>query len=110
MEKIDFRHGGPEYDRRYPDGIPTTVEIEHAGLGNVISGLVMYPEGHARCTSRDLSRLLRHKFSLLASSAIDNTALTVLFSNVIEKSPQEITSLYDFHIMGVAESSSLSAE
>ena len=27
MQQIDFRHGGPEYDRNYPDGIPTTVEI-----------------------------------------------------------------------------------
>ncbi|KAF4741374.1 hypothetical protein FOZ62_009722, partial [Perkinsus olseni] len=27
MEKISFAHGGPEYDARYPDGIPTTVEI-----------------------------------------------------------------------------------
>ncbi len=24
MQKIDFRHGGPEYDAKYPDGIPTT--------------------------------------------------------------------------------------
>ena len=48
MERIDFRHGGPEYDRKYPDGIPTTVEIDHAKLGQLSSGLVMYPEGHAR--------------------------------------------------------------
>ena len=24
MQHIDFRHGGPDFDRRYPDGIPTT--------------------------------------------------------------------------------------
>ncbi len=28
MERIDFRHGGPEYDAKYPEGIPTSVEIE----------------------------------------------------------------------------------
>ena len=22
MQRIDFRHGGPEYDAKYPDGIP----------------------------------------------------------------------------------------
>lgn len=27
MEKISFEHGGPEYDKRYPDGIPTSVII-----------------------------------------------------------------------------------
>ena len=29
MARIEFRHGGREYDEKYPDGIPTTVEIEH---------------------------------------------------------------------------------
>ena len=43
MQQIDFRHGGREYDRRYPDGIPTTVELDHAKLGPLSSGLVMYP-------------------------------------------------------------------
>ena len=47
MQHIDFRHGGPEYDRRYPDGIPTTVELTHDTLGLLSSGLVMYPQGHA---------------------------------------------------------------
>ncbi len=27
MMKIDFEHGGEEYDSKYPDGIPTRVEI-----------------------------------------------------------------------------------
>lgn len=27
MEKITFEHGGPEYDKKYPDGIPTSVQI-----------------------------------------------------------------------------------
>src|SRR5207244_1897662 len=33
FDKIEFRHGGPEYDAKYPDGIPTTLEIEHAEAG-----------------------------------------------------------------------------
>src|SRR6185295_4831873 len=28
IDRIDFRHGGREYDERYPDGIPTSLEIE----------------------------------------------------------------------------------
>lgn len=27
MDKIEFIHGGKEYDDRYPDGIPTRVNI-----------------------------------------------------------------------------------
>ena len=56
IERIEFRHGGPDYDAKYPDGIPTTLEIEHADLGRLSSGLVMYPEGHARNTSGNLDR------------------------------------------------------
>ena len=25
MEKIEFYHGGPEYDKLYPEGIPTSI-------------------------------------------------------------------------------------
>ena len=46
MQRIDFRHGGPEYDAKYPDGIPTSIEIEHRTLGTLSSGLIMYPAGH----------------------------------------------------------------
>lgn len=28
MDKITFEHGGEEFDKRYPLGIPTQVEIE----------------------------------------------------------------------------------
>ena len=31
MEKIEFEHGGPEYDAKYPDGIPTSVVITTRG-------------------------------------------------------------------------------
>lgn len=31
METIEFEHGGKEYDRNYPDGIPTSVVITTKG-------------------------------------------------------------------------------
>lgn len=100
MEKIEFRHGGPEYDARYPDGIPTSLEIEHAKLGNLSSGLVMYPTGHARNTTADLDGLLEHKFRLLASLGVaDVDALYRRFTDLAEKSSQEIANLYDFEIL-----------
>ena len=102
MERIDFRHGGPEYDEKYPDGIPTTLEIEHASLGKLSSGLVMYPEGHARSESGNLQKLLEQKFRLLAGLAVDDPVrLRGRFTGLAEQSAAEIRDMYDFKIKNV---------
>jgi 2-methylcitrate dehydratase len=104
MRHIDFRHGGPDYDRRYPDGLPTTVEMVHAKLGPLTSGFVMYPAGHARCESENLPMLLEQKVRLLAEQGVDNVeSFLARFTNIAAKSPQEIRDLYDFRIRGVME-------
>jgi 2-methylcitrate dehydratase len=101
MDKIEFLHGGPEYDAKYPDGIPTLVEIDHLALGRLSSGLVMYPEGHARNSSGYLQHLLRHKFRALASLGVrDVDELLIRFSGLASKSANELRSLYDFEIAG----------
>jgi 2-methylcitrate dehydratase len=47
MSKIEFEHGGKDYDQKYPEGIPTSVQIT-TSHGNVIdSGFVMFPSGHS---------------------------------------------------------------
>merc|ERR1712226_1092854 len=43
MNKITFSHGGPEYDAKYPDGIPSSMDITMKGVKKISSGLVMYP-------------------------------------------------------------------
>lgn len=99
MERIEFRHGGPDYDAKYPDGIPTTLEIDHTQLGHLSSGLVMYPAGHARNTTADLDDLLHHKFRLLAALGVaDVDALWNRFTNFGRKSPADIAELYDFEL------------
>ena len=99
MEKIEFRHGGDEYDAKYPDGIPTSLEIEHAELGTLSSGLVMYPVGHARNPSNELDGLLAHKFKQLAALGVNDVdALYARFTNMVDKSPTDIAHLYDFEI------------
>jgi 2-methylcitrate dehydratase len=104
MRLIDFRHGGPDYDRGYPDGLPTTAEVVHAKLGPLTSGLVMYPAGHARCESENLVELLERKVRLLAEQGVEDVeSFLARFTNVAAKSPQEIRELYDFQIRGVAE-------
>jgi 2-methylcitrate dehydratase len=107
MRQIDFRHGGSEFDRKYPDGIPTTVEIGHAELGPLTSRLVMYPQGHARANADGFGRLLEHKFRLLTGGAIaDVDALVARFTNFAEKSQQDVAELYDFRIKGVSDGTS----
>jgi 2-methylcitrate dehydratase len=101
MERIEFRHGGAEYDRLYPEGLPTTVEIEHERLGELSSGLVMYPLGHARCPSGCEDLLLR-KFEQLASLAVEDVAaFRHRFTDMAHKSQEEVAELYDFPIRGV---------
>ena len=100
MERIEFEHGGREYDEKYPDGIPTSLDIEHDTLGPLTSGLVMYPAGHARNTTADLDGLLEHKFRLLASLGVaDVDGLYRRFTKMAEKSAEEIAELYDFELL-----------
>ena len=69
MSKVSFEHGGPEYDRRYPDGIPTSLVVSLRAGKPLESGLVMYPSGHARNTTADLAGILDAKFRMLGSIA-----------------------------------------
>lgn len=99
MAKIDFEHGGAEYDRRYPEGIPTSVIITDDTGQQHDSGLVMFPTGHARNTTADLKGLLKHKFRLLGGlGAHDPDALIARVSKIEKKSAGEIADLYDFPI------------
>ena len=99
MEKISFVHGGHEYDRRYPDGIPTSVAFK-LNDGRVIdSGLVMYPSGHARNTTADLNGILNHKFELLGRLALPERELAHLLTklqNLESLSAKEVQGLYTF--------------
>jgi 2-methylcitrate dehydratase len=101
MDRMQLRHGGKSFDDHYPDGIPTTLAIDHAQLGHLSSGLVMYPEGHARANSGNLDELLEYKFHALAGPAVsDVAALQDRFTNLEQKTPAEIAALYDFQIRG----------
>jgi len=71
MQKIEFIHGGIEYDSKYPEGIPTSMQIVTKGGKTLDSGLVMFPGGHARCDNVSLKEVLQHKFKLLGKLALD---------------------------------------
>lgn len=72
MDKIEFEHGGEEYDRRYPDGIPTSIVIRTNDGKTYDSEMVMYPSGHARNTTADLESILETKFERMGDLALSN--------------------------------------
>ncbi len=99
MDKIEFAHGGKEYDDKYPDGIPTSVVITHSDGTGFDSGMVMYPGGHARNTTYDLNDILAHKFALLGKLAFaDPSVIVDRFNNLAGKSAEEVLDINNFEI------------
>lgn len=100
MQKIDFKHGGPEYDSKYPDGIPTSMDINLKGGKALSSGLVMYPAGHARNTTADLKALLDTKNRMMGDLVFKGDTFYEKFItplvNIAHLSPQEMQHVYEF--------------
>merc|ERR1719281_1174433 len=100
MGKITFSHGGPEYDAKYPDGIPTSVDITMKGGKKISSGLVMYPSGHARNTSASLKTILNHKNNMLGDIVFADKATTGNFVGKLQSlkslSAAETQTIYEF--------------
>lgn len=105
MQKIEFTHGGPEYDAKYPDGIPTSIVITGADGHAYDSGLVMYPAGHARNTTADLRDILRHKFALMADLSLpegaDRQEFIDRFEGIEALDEFGVSALYDFELGSV---------
>jgi 2-methylcitrate dehydratase len=104
MEKMTFKHGGEEYDKRYPDGIPTSIQITGTDGVEHDSGLVMYPTGHARNTTADLQDILAHKFKMLAGLATggDDPAakdLVTRYSKMGKKLAADVADIHNFHLV-----------
>jgi 2-methylcitrate dehydratase len=99
MEKMTFEHGGAEYDAKYPDGIPTSMQITDEQGQTFDSGLVMYPTGHARNTTADLKGLLAHKWERLGALASDRPRRMIeQLSGIGSKSVADVAKMYAFEI------------
>jgi len=99
MEKVEFKWGGPEYDEKYPDGIPTSMVVATEDGRELESGLIMYPKGHAR--SSDFEDILEHKFDLMGTLAFGEAGKAeamAKLTNLGEKSAQEVKDIFDFKI------------
>lgn len=98
MALMRFEHGGPEYDARYPDGIPTSLRVRLKGGQTLDTGLVMYPAGHARNADADRDGILRHKFGLLGGLAYEGGAEGRLAARLLDlgaASADDLAHLYD---------------
>jgi len=100
IDRIEIEHGGPEYDALYPEGIPTSVAIEHASLGALDGGLVRYPLGHARSDAARTAAVVALKFDRLVAGAVDDARRLRERLRVAGRSPDEIAELYAFPIHG----------
>lgn len=105
MSKITFEHGGPEYDSKYPDGIPTSMEIYMTGGAKYESGLIMYPPGHARNTNYDLGGLLTTKNRMLGDLVFKDASSYEKFIGPLARmkdlSAKEMQRVYDFDFSAV---------
>ncbi len=99
MDTIQFEHGGEEYDRRYPDGIPTSLIIRTKDGSEYDSGLVMYPSGHARNETADLDGILTNKFDVLGHLALEDPKPVISrFRGVVDLTAENVKSMNDFTI------------
>lgn len=99
MKKIRFEHGGPQYDAKYPDGIPTSLVVSTTDGTSHDSGLVMYPAGHARNTTANLKDILAHKFQLLGKLGLDDPQTVIdRFNALPGLTAQQVLDLHDFSI------------
>jgi 2-methylcitrate dehydratase len=101
IDRITVHHGGPAYDRLYPDGIPTSVEIEHAGLGRLGGEIVRYPLGHAQADREETARLVRLKFFRLVAQAVDDPQALAEQMRLSGRTAAAIAELYAFPIHGI---------
>jgi len=100
MQKISFSHGGAEYDAKYPEGIPTSMDITLKNGKTISSGLVMFPSGHARNETADLKKILAYKNRMLGDIVFESRGEVDTFvsklMNLKSLSASEVASIYDF--------------
>lgn len=98
IRRLDVVPGGNAYDSRYPEGIPTSVILEHERLGTLGGDLVMFPLGHARADQTETARLVDLKFERLVTGAVAAPARLREQVALTGKPAAEVANLYSFPI------------
>ncbi|MFM7108266.1 MAG: hypothetical protein ACKOZU_06650, partial [Planctomycetaceae bacterium] len=100
IDRMTIEHGGAEYDAAYPDGIPTSVAIEHSALGTLGGGLVRHPLGHAKSDAARTAAVVDLKFDRLVARAVADPAALRARVRLAGKGAAEVAELYAFPIHG----------
>lgn len=101
MDLISFEHGGDDFDRFYPEGIPTQVKIDFADENgenkHLDSGMILYPLGHARNDSAHLEEILMQKFIKMGALGLDSSInkFAQRLKDIEAATPDDIFAIYD---------------
>lgn len=101
MTKIEFEHGGKEYDDLYPKGIPTSIQIKTNNGKDYDSGLVLFPGGHSQNETVSLSNIMQHKFIRIGQLALEKDDLVKFvlnLENIRELDNEGLKDVYDCNI------------
>jgi 2-methylcitrate dehydratase len=100
MEKITFEHGGAEYDSKYPEGIPTSLDMHFSDGTKLESGFIMFPSGHARNTTADLVGIMKHKHEMMAALTLGDKGKGFYDKvNALEKaSTADMMEIYNYDV------------
>lgn len=101
MAKIEFEHGGPEYDAQYPKGIPTSISIKTVKGQEFDSGLVLFPGGHAANETVSLQNIMQHKFIRLGQLGLEKEELVQFvlnLENIADLNNDQLKDIYDCNI------------
>ena len=102
IARLVIAPGGEAYDRAYPEGIPTSVVIDHVELGTVGGEQVMFPLGHARADAAGTAALVDLKFDRLVAGAVADAAALRERVRLAGRTAAEVAELYAFPIAGGA--------
>ncbi|NBV46635.1 MAG: hypothetical protein EBR86_13615, partial [Planctomycetia bacterium] len=100
IDRIVIEPGGPGFDALYPDGIPTSLVVDHAALGRLDSGLVRYPLGHARADAGRTAELVDLKVTRLAADGLTHPEGLADMVRLRGRTAAEVAALYAFPIRG----------
>jgi len=100
--RMTIEPGGDAFDRAYPEGIPTSVTINHAAAGRLGGELVMFPLGHARADAAETAALVDLKFNRLVAGAVADPVALQDRMRLPGRTAAEMAELYAFSIAGVA--------
>jgi 2-methylcitrate dehydratase len=98
IDRIEIVAGGPDYDALYPEGIPTSVTVDHATLGMLGGDLVTFPLGHARADAARTAAVVDLKFDRLVAGAVDDPAALRRRAHLAGMTAAEVAELYAFPI------------